>query len=130
MLPMDKIRSFAKIGDAVDIPNLNEIQTRCYDEFLQVDIEPAKRKSQGLEALLEEVFPIISYDEQTTLEYQYYELDGPRYTVQDCRDLGPEPFRLTVSGLSAHFPHRIVPSAEPAISFPAGTFPAISTLYR
>ena len=99
MLQMDKIRSFAKIGDAVDIPNLNEIQTRCYDEFLQVGIEPTKRKPHGLEALLQEVFPIISYDEQTTLEYQYYELDGPRYTVQECRDLRltyGRPFRICV----------------------------------
>ncbi|MCP4374634.1 MAG: DNA-directed RNA polymerase subunit beta [bacterium] len=99
MLQMDKIRSFAKIGDAVDIPSLNEIQTKCYDEFLQVDVDQAKRKSQGLEALLQEVFPIISYDEQTTLEYRYYELDGPRYTVQECRDLRltyGRPFRICV----------------------------------
>jgi len=96
---MDKIRNFAKVGDAVAIPNLNEIQTRCYDEFLQVDVEPTKRKCQGLEALLCEVFPIVSYDEQTTLEYQYYELDEPRYTVQECRDLRltfGRPFRICV----------------------------------
>jgi len=97
MLLMDKIRDFSKVGDAVPVPNLIEIQTRCYGTFLQVGVEPAKRKKQGLEALLREVFPIVSYNEQTTLEYLYYELDQPRYTVQECRDLRltyGRPFRI------------------------------------
>ena len=97
MLLMDKIRNFSKVGDAVVVPNLIEIQTRCYSNFLQAGAEPARRKKRGLEALLREVFPIVSYDEQTTLEYLYYELDQPRYTVQECRDLRltyGRPFRI------------------------------------
>ena len=46
-----------------------------------------KRRKEGLEALMREVFPIVSYDEQTTLEYMSYELAEPRYTEDECRDL-------------------------------------------
>ncbi|MCE5277339.1 MAG: DNA-directed RNA polymerase subunit beta [Planctomycetaceae bacterium] len=87
MLRFNKVRNFCKVGDAAPIPNLNEIQVKSYERFLQEDVEPTKRKSIGLEALLREVFPIVSYDENSRLEYLYYELNPPRYTPQECRDL-------------------------------------------
>ena len=87
MVRMTKVRNFSKIGDGAPIPDLIEIQTASYARFLQAEVEPAKRKKEGLEALLREVFPIVSYDEQTTLEYLYYELGEPRYNAQECRDL-------------------------------------------
>ena len=97
MLRMSKVRSFSKIGDGAPIPDLIEIQTASYARFLQADAEPSRRKHEGLEALLREVFPIVSYDEQTTLDYLYYELGEPRYNVQECRDLKLSygmPFRI------------------------------------
>ena len=68
MLRMEKVRNFAKVGDVVAVPNLIEIQTSRYRKFLQVDVDPRKRKHHGLEALLREVFPIVSYDGTTTLD--------------------------------------------------------------
>ena len=87
MLRADKVRNFSKVGDAAPVPNLIEIQTASYARFLQLDTDPSKRKSEGLEALLREIFPIVSYDEQTNLQYLSYELNEPRYTMQECRDL-------------------------------------------
>jgi len=87
MLQFDKVRSFSKVGDVAAIPNLNGLQVTSYDRFLQGDTDPQKRKADGLEGLLREVFPIVSYDEKITLEYLYYELGEPRYTPQECRDL-------------------------------------------
>jgi len=87
MLRMDRVRNFQKVGDAAPIPNLIDIQTASYARFLQADADPARRRKEGLEALLREIFPIVSYDEQATLEYLYYELGEPRYTPQECRDL-------------------------------------------
>ena len=87
MLIMDRMRDFSKVGDGAPVPNLIEIQRKSYDRLLQGDVEPTKRKAQGLQSLLREIFPIVSYDEQTTLEYLYYELGEPRYTVEECRDL-------------------------------------------
>ncbi|MCY2928161.1 MAG: DNA-directed RNA polymerase subunit beta [Planctomycetota bacterium] len=87
MLRMDRIRDFSKVGDAIPVPDLVEIQVKSYERFLQADAEPTRRKHEGLEALLREIFPIVSYDERTKLEYLYYEMDDPRYDVQECRDL-------------------------------------------
>ena len=97
MLQMDKVRDFSKVGDAAPLPILNELQVSSYDRFLQADVDPMRRKREGLEGLLREIFPIVSYDEQMTLECLYYELGEPRYTPQECRDLKltyGRPFRL------------------------------------
>ncbi len=87
MFRMDRVRDFSKVGDSAPIPDLIDLQRGSYDRFLQADAQPEKRKNEGLEALLREVFPIVSYDEQTTLEYLYYELGEPRHTPDECRDL-------------------------------------------
>ncbi len=87
MLVYEEVRNFSKVGDSAPIPNLNDIQVKSYARFLQQDVEPARRKNIGLESLLREVFPIVSYDEQANMEYLYYELGKPRYTPQECRDL-------------------------------------------
>ncbi|MHC4719991.1 MAG: hypothetical protein ACYSYT_05890, partial [Planctomycetota bacterium] len=81
------IRDFGKVGDAVDIPDLVAIQRASYDGFLQKDVVPTKRKGVGLEGLFREVFPIINYDNTMQLEYLYYELEKPRYTPIECRQL-------------------------------------------
>ena len=93
------IRSYQKIGDALPIPDLVDIQRRSYDRFLQAGVEPSKRKNQGLEALLREVFPIMSYDENLRLDYLSYELGKARYTPDECRQLRltyGTPFRIHV----------------------------------
>jgi len=87
MVRMERVRDFSKVQDVVDIPNLNAIQRNSYARFLQAGTDPKKRKPEGLEALLREIFPIVSYDGQTSLEYLYYELGEPRYNRQECRDL-------------------------------------------
>ncbi|NLX21436.1 MAG: DNA-directed RNA polymerase subunit beta [Phycisphaerae bacterium] len=99
MLQMQEIRNFGKIGDAAPIPALTQIQTDSYARFLQLDAEPHHRKSEGLEALLREVFPIDSYDGNTSLQYVSYELGKPRYTPDECRQLRLTygmPFRIRV----------------------------------
>ncbi len=82
-----KIRIFGRIGDAVPIPNLIEVQLASYERFLQGDVALNKRKDSGLEALFREVFPIVSYDKTMELEYLGYELEKPRYTIEQCREL-------------------------------------------
>lgn len=81
-------RNFAKVGDAVEVPNLIDIQTRSYARFLQKEPDPDHRQRVGLEALLCEVFPIESYDRSMSLRYVNYELGKPRYTPDECRQLG------------------------------------------
>ena len=83
----EAIRNFGKIGDGIDIPNLIEVQRDSYGRFVQGDLAPDKRDNIGFEALLREIFPIVSYDKNTQLEYVAYELEPPRYTIAQCREL-------------------------------------------
>ena len=82
-----QVRDYSKRGDALPIPNLIEVQTAAYRRFLQAEAEPEKRKNDGIEALLREVFPIESYDGSMKLEYVSYELGKARYSRDECRAL-------------------------------------------
>ncbi|MDX2199274.1 MAG: DNA-directed RNA polymerase subunit beta [Phycisphaerae bacterium] len=98
-LKIEQVRDFSRHGDALQIPNLIEIQTESYKRFLQQEIPAKERAALGLEGLLREVFPILSYDESMRLEYVDYDLDAPRYTSDECRELGLTyglPFRVRV----------------------------------
>ncbi len=81
------VRTFGRYPPIVELPNLVEIQTKAWHEFLATDVPQANRESQGLEILLREVFPIYSYDKTMCLEYVGYELGRPRYTIDECRKL-------------------------------------------
>ena len=80
-------RRFGSGSHAFSIPDLTEIQTRSYEAFLQADLPLDKRKDQGLEGVLREIFPIESYDKSIKLEFQRYELGKPRYSPEECRQL-------------------------------------------
>src|SRR5688572_21987970 len=94
------VRDFSKRGDAIPVSNLDEIQKAAYERFLQLDKEYNTRNVEiGLEALLREVFPIVSYDETMRLEYLHYKLDEARYTPDECKELRLTyglPFRIGV----------------------------------
>ncbi len=81
------VRSFGKVKDAVEIPDMVALQRSSYANLLQRGVSPKKRKVEGLEALFREVFPIQSYDGSMTLDYLYYELEDPRYSLKQCRQL-------------------------------------------
>ena len=92
-----EIRNFGKSRDVFDIPTLTDIQTRAFAEFLQEGVSRHRRKNQGLEAILREIFPIESYDKTMSLEFLGYELSKPRYTPDECRKLHltyGRPFRV------------------------------------
>jgi DNA-directed RNA polymerase subunit beta len=90
---------YGRAKSVAEIPDLVEMQTKSYLNFLQPDVPPNRRQNEGLEALLREVFPIYSYDKTLSLEYVSYELGRPRYTVEECRKLRVTfgyPFRIRV----------------------------------
>ncbi len=93
-----QIRRFGSQREYLLPPDLTVIQTRSYDAFLQRDVPADKRKKdQGIESVLEEIFPIESYDKQLKLEFSRYELGKPRYTPDECRQLRltyGQPFRV------------------------------------
>jgi DNA-directed RNA polymerase subunit beta len=81
------IRGFGKVKEAVEIPDLTAVQRASYGKFLQSGALPSERKDAGLEALFREIFPIESYDKSAKLEYVHYELERPRYTPVECKQL-------------------------------------------
>src|SRR6185312_14046618 len=92
-----EVRRFGSTQKHENIPDLTEIQTRSYDAFLQLDVATEKRKDQGIEGVLREIFPIESYDKTLRLEYIRYELGKPRYEPHECRQLRltyGRPFRV------------------------------------
>ena len=72
-------RVFGRLqGMAETPPDLIEIQTKSYDDFLQADVPPAKRADQGLQAIFKEIFPVVSGDARYSLEFVNYSLGAPK----------------------------------------------------
>jgi len=85
--------------EVLGVPDLTELQIRSYKEFLQENAPSSERITLGLEAILQETFPIESYDKTMRLEYLGYELGKPRYTPDECRLLKQTfglPFKVRV----------------------------------
>ncbi|MBN1500663.1 MAG: DNA-directed RNA polymerase subunit beta [Spirochaetes bacterium] len=78
--------NFGKINPKIDLPNLIEVQLESYNWFLQSDVTPSKRKYQGLEAVFKDIFPIESPHEDVVLEYVDYEIGGPKYSENECKE--------------------------------------------
>jgi DNA-directed RNA polymerase subunit beta len=87
LLQLPLVRHFGSRRDPHPIPDLTQIQTRSYAEFLQYETPWQERRDHGLEGVLREIFPIESYDKSLRLEYIRYELGKPRYEPDECRQL-------------------------------------------
>ena len=81
-------KSFGQIPDLVDMPNLLEIQRNSYDLFLQKNIKPENREDVGLQAVFNKVFPITDFSGIAELRFVKYELEDPRYDVDECIQRG------------------------------------------
>jgi DNA-directed RNA polymerase subunit beta len=66
-------KSFGKISDIAAVPNLIEIQSKSFNDFIQLDFLPDERKSIGLHKVLLSIFP-VEHNEKMSLEYVSYEI--------------------------------------------------------
>jgi DNA-directed RNA polymerase subunit beta len=85
---MLKRKSYAKIEECYDLPNLLDLQLDSYKEFLQADVPKTKRKNVGLESAFREVFPIENADGEYKLEYISYSMGKPKYSIYECQKRG------------------------------------------
>lgn len=81
-------KNYAKITKIIDIPNLIDIQKQSYEKFLQKDIPQDQREDVGLQGVFKSVFPIKDFSETSSLEFVSYNLDKPKYDVDECRQRG------------------------------------------
>ncbi|MFA6216143.1 MAG: DNA-directed RNA polymerase subunit beta [Candidatus Omnitrophota bacterium] len=82
---MIKRKNFAKFKEVVEMPNLLDIQTVSYKEFLQVDVAPNQRQHVGLQEVFEDVFPIESPERSIRLEFVSYTLGKSKYNIGDSK---------------------------------------------
>ncbi|MBP5389149.1 MAG: DNA-directed RNA polymerase subunit beta [Bacteroidales bacterium] len=81
-------KNFGKLKEVGELPDLIEIQTKSYKDFLQMDVPAAKRRDIGLQAVFKEVFPIESYYGSHVLDYVGYEVIPPKTSWQKVLDSG------------------------------------------
>ncbi|MBT4354846.1 MAG: DNA-directed RNA polymerase subunit beta [Rhodospirillaceae bacterium] len=81
-------KSFGRISEVAPMPNLIEIQKSSYDHFLQVNVKVEDRDSVGLQEVFKTVFPIKDFAENSMLEFVRYELEEPKFDVEECQQRG------------------------------------------
>ncbi|MCH2389537.1 MAG: DNA-directed RNA polymerase subunit beta [Nitrospinales bacterium] len=109
-------QNFAKIPQAIDIPNLIEIQEKSFESFMQSNVAYRHREVKGLEEVFRDVFPVSDLNINAQIEYvglevgawecdcgDYGELGGPgevcdkcgqevvykeKHTLRECREKG------------------------------------------
>ena len=70
------------------MPNLIEVQKSSYDQFLQMHLPPDERGDAGLNGVFKSVFPIKDLSETAELHYVKFELEPPKYDVEECQQRG------------------------------------------
>ncbi|BAI71210.1 DNA-directed RNA polymerase subunit beta [Azospirillum sp. B510] len=81
-------KSFGRIPEVTQMPNLIEVQRSSYDHFLQMDVAPEKRANLGLQEVFKSVFPIKDFSDRAVLDFVKYELEQPKYDVEECQQRG------------------------------------------
>jgi len=75
---MAERKNFGKLTDVIEAPDLIELQTNSYVDYLQKGVAPSRRKKIGLQAVLSDAFPVESYDGQIALDFVSYEIKEPK----------------------------------------------------
>ena len=78
-------KDFGRIRAVAPMPNLIEVQKSSYDAFLQIHTQIEDREASGLQEVFKSVFPISDFSERGTLEFVSYELEQPKYDVEECQ---------------------------------------------
>ncbi len=81
-------KSFGRIPEVAVMPNLIDVQRASYEGFLQMATPPDSRTTTGLQEVFKGVFPIDDFAGRGRLEFVYYELEEPKYDVEECIQRG------------------------------------------
>ncbi|WP_347824325.1 DNA-directed RNA polymerase subunit beta [uncultured Planktomarina sp.] len=76
---------YGKIREVLEMPNLIEVQKSSYDLFLKSGDSPQPLDGEGIKGVFQSVFPIKDFNETAILEFVKYELEKPKYDVEECQ---------------------------------------------
>lgn len=80
--------SFARTKNIPDHPDFLEVQLKSFREFFKLHSTPEERKNEGLYAVFKEHFPITDTRNNFVLEFLDYQVDPPRYSIEECIERG------------------------------------------
>ena len=80
--------SFGKIPSVIEPPDLLDIQTAAFEDFVQLKALPNKRENKGLQTVFNNNFPIFDNKENYRLDFIEYYIEKPRFSVQECLERG------------------------------------------
>jgi DNA-directed RNA polymerase subunit beta len=81
-------KSFGRLPEVAPMPNLIDVQRASYEGFLQMHVAPDARTHTGLQEVFKSVFPIDDFAGRGRLEFVQYELEDPKYDVEECIQRG------------------------------------------
>ncbi len=81
-------KNLGRIQRVIEVPNLIDIQKSSYDKFLQSTTPQGERQETGLQAVFRSVFPIKDFNGTSELVFVSYNLEKPKYDVDECRQRG------------------------------------------
>jgi DNA-directed RNA polymerase subunit beta len=85
-VPSKRIRrNYGKIREVLEMPNLIEVQKSSYDLFLNSGEAETPTDGEGIQNVFQSVFPIKDFNETAVLEFVQYELEAPKYDVEECQ---------------------------------------------
>ncbi|MDC0346228.1 DNA-directed RNA polymerase subunit beta [Planktomarina sp.] len=76
---------YGKIREVLEMPNLIEVQKSSYDLFLKSGDSLQPLDGEGIKGVFQSVFPIKDFNETAILEFVKYELEKPKYDVEECQ---------------------------------------------
>ena len=79
---------FGKIREVLEMPNLIEVQKSSYDLFLRSGSAEQPTDGEGIKGVFQSVFPIKDFNETSNLEFEKYNLEKPKYDVEECMQRG------------------------------------------
>ena len=80
--------NFASNKNQLEYPDFLDIQLKSFNDFFNINTTPDQRKNEGLYEVFNENFPISDTRNNFVLEFLDYNIDPPRYTIEECIERG------------------------------------------
>ena len=102
--------NFSHSASVLEPPDFLAIQKESYNSFLQKDVPENKRKNEGLQEVLNSIFPIVATNEKMQIEFLSYSIGEPKISEKEARRRDKTyayPFKIKVQ-LTVRDPEMIV----------------------